>query len=154
LRLFRRSDGTEAPQPAAVLLASTGVPFGRASIERARELAGAEAVAVLSTARLYGFGLGLPNPGLMPSRKERDEQRAIVQAALDTLEGHNLPADGQVTVTRHPAATIVRAARLRRVRHVVLEVPRTGGLRRFVEGDPVAVVRRRLGASVSVHVVT
>ncbi|MDQ3104000.1 MAG: hypothetical protein M3Q87_02030, partial [Actinomycetota bacterium] len=89
----------------------------------------------------------------MPSRKERDDQRAIVQAALDALERDDLPADGQVTVTRHPAATIVRAARWRRVRHVVLEVPPIGRLRRFVEGDPVSTVRRRLGPSVGVHVV-
>ncbi len=142
----------QTAEPAVVLLASTGVPFGRATVDLARELAGTETVAVLSTARLYGSALGLPNPGLMPTLKEREAQHAIVKAAMDALERDDVPTDGQVTVTRNPTRTIVRAARRRGVRHVVLEAPSVRGLRRFVEGDSVSTVRRRLGSAVDVHV--
>lgn len=149
---WRRARGLPPTEPAAVLLASTGVPFGHNTVERARELAGSKPVAVVSTVRLHGSALGLPNPGLMPTRKERDAQQAIVRAAIESLERGDVSADGQVTVTRNPASTIVRAARRRGVRHVVLQVPSTSRLRRFVEGDPVASIRRRLGSAVSVHV--
>ncbi len=84
------------PQPttsATVLLASSGSPFSRAAVRRARELAGGGPVAVLSILKVYGSQFGLPNPGLLPSRREREEQLEIVQRAITDLEGRGCTAD-------------------------------------------------------------
>lgn len=127
-----------------MLLASTGVPFAEEDLQRCAALAGAAPIAVLSIARLHGSAFGLPNPGLMPTKKDRERQRDIVAAAIRTLERGGRQVDGQVVVTRNPAKTIARAARRRGVQHVVMAAPAQGGLRRLLEGDPVAGVRRRL----------
>lgn len=127
-----------------MLLASTGVPFTDEDLRSCAELAGAAPVAVLSIARLHGSAFGLPNPGLMPTRKDREQQRDLVAAAVRVLERAGRQVDGQVVVTRNPAKTIARAARRRGVRHVVMAAPAQSRLRRLLEGDPVAGVRRRL----------
>src|SRR5258708_32996572 len=87
------------PQPtssAGVLLASSGAPFSRAAIRRACELAAGQPVAVLSILKVYGSTFGLPNPGLMPTKRERDEQYAIVRQAMGAVERRGGTADGQV----------------------------------------------------------
>ena len=78
----RRRWDRQPTAPAGVLLASSGAPFSSAAIRRARELAAGEPVAVLSILKVYGSSFGLPNPGLMPNRRERDEQYAIVRRAI------------------------------------------------------------------------
>jgi nucleotide-binding universal stress UspA family protein len=133
-----------------VLLASTGVPFTDEDIQRCASLAGHSPVTVLSVARLHGSAFGLPNPGLMPTRRDREEQRAIVATAVRALERGDRRVDGQVVITRNPAKTIARAARRLQVEHVVLAAPPQGRLRRLVEGDPVAGVRRRLRSAATV----
>ena len=127
-----------------MLLASTAGPFTEEDRRSCAELAGAAPVAVLSVARLHGSAFGLPNPGLMPTRKDREQQRDLVAAAVRVLEREGRLVDGQVVVTRNPAKTIARAARRRGVQHVVLAAPPQSRLRRLLEGDPVAGVRRRL----------
>jgi nucleotide-binding universal stress UspA family protein len=67
-------------------------------------------VHVLLVARIWGTGLGLPHPGLLPSRKEMAEAREKVDAAIRQLEKHGLEVDGQVIGTRRPAKVIVREA--------------------------------------------
>jgi nucleotide-binding universal stress UspA family protein len=128
----------------AVLLASTGVPFSEQDLRSCAELAGAGPVAVLSIARLHGSAFGLPNPGLMPTRKDRERQRDIVADAVRVLERGGRRVDGQVVITRNPAKTIARAARRRGVHDVVLAAAPQSRVRRLLEGDPVAGVRRRL----------
>jgi nucleotide-binding universal stress UspA family protein len=135
------------PQPtaqAAVLLATTGEPFSKAAIRRARELAGREPVAVLFILKVYGSQFGLPNPGLLPTRKERDEGYAVVQRAITSLQGQGGTADGQLAATRSAGRTIARVARVRNVRHVVMDDREQSGVGRFVQGSVVATVRRRL----------
>lgn len=127
-----------------MLLASTGVPFTPQEIRRCAALAGESPVAVLSVARLHGSAFGLPNPGLMPTKKDRENQRDIVAAAVRSLERGGRQVDGTVVITRNPAKTIAGAARRRAVQHVVLAAPVQSRLRRVLEGDPVAGVRRRL----------
>ena len=39
-------------------------------------------VAVVTIARIYGSSMGLPNPGLMPTRKEMEAQKSQVEKAL------------------------------------------------------------------------
>lgn len=133
-----------------MLLASTGVPFTDEEIRQCASLAGRSAVTVLSVARLHGSAFGLPNPGLMPTRQERERQRTIVAAAIRALERDGRRVDGQVVITRNPAKTIARAALRLRVQHVVLAAPVQGRLRRFVEGDPANGVRRRLRSAATV----
>src|SRR5258708_35650997 len=82
------------PQPtssAGVLLASSGAPFSQAAVRRACELAAGQPVAVLSILRVYGSTFGLPNPGLMPTRREREEQLKIVGKAIGELERRGGP---------------------------------------------------------------
>lgn len=133
-----------------MLLASTGVPFTAEEVRRCASLAGRSPVTVLSVARLHGTAFGLPNPGLMPTRKEREEQLDIVSTAVRALERGGRQVDGQVVITRNPAKTIARAASRLRVEHVVLAAPAQGRLRRFVEGDAVSGLRRRLRSDVTI----
>ena len=135
------------PQPtaaAAVLLASSGAPFSRAAVRRAYELAGGQPVAVLSILKVYGSTFGLPNPGLMPTRREREEQLAIVQKAIGELERRGCTADGQIAATRSAGRMIAKVARIRQVRYVVMDASQTTGVRQVIEGSVPAIVRRRL----------
>lgn len=88
--------------------------------------------------------MGLPNPGLLPTRKEMDEQRALVAKAIEELEQAGLEAWGQVAATRRYAKTIAQAAAARGVEHVLVVTPKTPAWRRFVEGDTARDVRRRV----------
>ena len=130
--------------PAAVLLASTGSQISRAAVRRAHELAVGEPVAVLSILKIYGSSFGLPNPGLMPTRREREEQLDVVSRAIKQLEGMGGTVDGQVAATRSAGRTIAKVARTRHVRYVVMDTPTTTGVRKIIEGEITNIVRRRL----------
>ena len=135
------------PQPtsaAAVLLASSGSPFSRAAVRRAHELAAGEPVAVLSIVKVYGSQFGLPNPGLMPTRREQEEQVTVVRRAIEALEQRGCTADGQVAATRSAGRMIAKVARARNVRYVVMDSPTATGVRRIIEGELTGIVRRRL----------
>jgi hypothetical protein len=140
----RRRWDPQPTTPATVLLASSGSPFSRAAVRRARELAGGGPVAVLSILKVYGSQFGLPNPGLLPSRREREEQLAIVQRAITDLEGRGCTADGQVAATRSAGRTIARVAQARHVRYVVMDALPASGVRKVIEGELTNIVRRRL----------
>jgi nucleotide-binding universal stress UspA family protein len=135
------------PQPtaeAAVLLASPGTPFSRAAVRRARELADGQPVAVLSILKIYGSTFGLPNPGLLPTRREREEQLKIVNQAIALLERGGCTVDGQVAATRSAGRTIAKVARTRQVRYVVMDNSPATGVRKIIEGELANIVRRRL----------
>ena len=140
----RRRFDPQPTTPAAVLLASSGPPFSRAAVRRARELAGGGPVAVLSILKVYGSQFGLPNPGLLPTRREREEQLAIVQRAITDLEGRGCSADGQVAATRSAGRTIAKVAKARHVRYVVMDAQPDTGVRKIIEGELTNIVRRRL----------
>lgn len=129
------------------MLASTGVAFSdnaiRAAAEGAR-ITGNYPVAVVSVARLHGYALGLPNPGLLPTRAEKQEQERIVEAAIHRLQRWAVPADGQVVITRNPGKSIARIARRRSAQTVIVQQARTSRLRRVVEGDVGSSLRRRV----------
>lgn len=149
----RRRFDSQPTAAAAVLLASPGAPFSRAAMRRARELAGAEPVAVLSILKVYGSSFGLPNPGLMPTRKERDEQLAIVRRAITELERRGCTADGQIATTRSAGRTIAKVARARQVRYVVMDSVSASGVRKIIEGEITNIVRRRLGDTAMLELV-
>jgi nucleotide-binding universal stress UspA family protein len=67
-------------------------------------------VRVLSIARVHGVAFGFPNPGLMPTRQELNEQRDIVQSAIKRLKKRGLPATGRVLGTRKATKRIVEEA--------------------------------------------
>ena len=115
--LFGRRNWDKAPAaPAGVLLASAGTPFSGAAVRRACELSAGQPVAVLTILKVYGSSFGLPNPGLLPTRRERDEQYAIVRRAIAAVERRGGTADGQIAATRSAGRTIAKVARRRRVR--------------------------------------
>jgi hypothetical protein len=150
----RRRWDPQPTAPAAVLLASTGSPFSRAALRRAHELAVGEPVAVLTILKVYGSSFGLPNPGLMPTRREREEQLAVVSKAIKQLEGMGGTVDGQVAATRSAARTIAKVARTRQVRYVVMDTPTTTGVRRIIEGELTGIVRRRLQNGTTLELVS
>jgi len=150
----RRGWDRQPTAPAGVLLASPGAPFSSAAIRRACQLAAGEPVAVLSILKVYGSAFGLPNPGLMPTRRERDEQYANVRRAIAAVERRGGTADGQITATRSAGRTIAKVARSRNVRYVVMDDGEKTGLRRIAEGAVTATVRRRLAGRAELELVT
>ena len=151
--LFGRQGWDKAPaEPTGVLLASASTPFSGAAVRRAWELAAGEPIAVLTILRVYGSSFG-PNPGLLPTRRERDEQYTIVRRAIAAVERRGGTADGQITATRSAGRTIAKAARRRRVRYVVMDDSAPSGVRRVTEGAVTATVRRRLGDGATLELV-
>src|SRR5262249_2377437 len=149
----RRRFDPQPTSPAAVLLASSGSPFSKAAVRRAYELAGGEPVALRSILKVYGSQFGLPNPGLLPTRRERDEQLAVVRRAINALEQRGCTADGQVAATRSAGRTIAKVARARQVRYVVMDSPTATGVRKIIEGELTTIVRRRLRDRATLHLV-
>lgn len=149
----RRKWDRPPTEPARVLLASPGAPFSSAAIRRACQLAAGEPVAVLSILKVYGSTFGLPNPGLLPNQREREEQYAIVKRAITAVERRGGTADGQITATRSAGRTIAKAARRRNVRYVVMDDRDTGGLSRLTEGAVTATVRRGLAGRAELELV-
>ena len=130
-----------------MVLASTGAPFSDAALRAAADAARATpdgGLAVVSIARLHGYALGMPNPGLLPTPREKAAQADVVDAAIRRLRGWGLAADGQVIVTRNAAKAIAGVARRRAAGHVVLQAGAGSRLRRLVEGDAGKGLTRRL----------
>jgi nucleotide-binding universal stress UspA family protein len=134
-----------------VLIATVGVPIPPDVIRRAVELSGGRPVAVVSIARIYGSSFGLPNPGLLPTRTEMDEQLALVNKAINRLERAGVEAWGQVATTRRFAKTIAQAARAREVDHVLVVTSEVARWRQVIEGDVARDVRRRIGKEMEVE---
>ena len=152
---FRRAKWDAQPtQSSAVLIATVGITIPPAVITRAVQLSGGRPVAVVAIARIYGYSLGLPSPGLLPTPKEMDEQLALVAKAIARLEGRGVEAWGQVASTRRYARTIAQAARARGVDHVLVVAPEAPRWRRLVEGDTARDVRRRIGQEAEVEGIT
>jgi nucleotide-binding universal stress UspA family protein len=151
---FRRSKWDKQPtQSSSVLIATVGIPIPKAVIRRAVHLSEGDPVAIVSIARIYGSSLGLPNPGLLPTRKELDDQRDLVNAAIGRLERAGVEAWGQVASTRRYGKTIAQAARARGVDHVLVVTPDSPRWRVLIEGDVARDVARRIGRDVVVEAV-
>lgn len=98
-----------------VLIASDGRPIPRRVIDSAVELAtsGTErkaSVHVFSVARIYGTSLGMPMPGLLPTRQEWDVQRELVAEAVRALKRRGLRSEGHVVATRNATKNILKTA--------------------------------------------
>jgi hypothetical protein len=144
---FRRRRWDEQPAaPCDVLLASDGRhDFSSRAVARAAALAGdGGRVAVVTIAKIYGSSYGLPNPGLLPTKRELAERREWVEGAIRTLQQEGAVADGQIASTRRATKKLAAIARLRSPRVVVIDETPETGLRRLVEGDVGAELRRKL----------
>ena len=109
----RSSPPTEEPaRLERILLASEGRPITDAAIDRAAELAhpATASVRVFSIARVHGVAFGMQTPGLLPTKKEWDEQRQIVGRAVKRLERKGIEADGHVVGTRNSTKRILKEA--------------------------------------------
>jgi nucleotide-binding universal stress UspA family protein len=149
----RRRFDPQPTAPAAVLLATSGEPFSKAAIRRAHELAAGEPVAVLAILKVYGSQFGLPNPGLMPTRREREEQYEVVRRAIAQLERRGGTADGQITATRSAGRTIAKVASARKVRYVVMDDHEQSGVSRVIQGSVTGTVRRKLASGTELELV-
>jgi nucleotide-binding universal stress UspA family protein len=95
-----------------ILLASEGRAISDAAIARVIELArpARASVRVFSIARVHGVAFGMPNPGLLPTKKEWRDQREIVAKAIRRLERKGIEAEGHVVGTRNAAKSILKEA--------------------------------------------
>jgi nucleotide-binding universal stress UspA family protein len=95
-----------------ILLASEGRPISDAAVERVIALAiesGASAH-VFSIARIHGVSFGMQTPGLLPTKAEWAEQRAIVARAIQRLKRRGIAAEGHVLGTRKATKKILEEA--------------------------------------------
>jgi nucleotide-binding universal stress UspA family protein len=95
-----------------ILLASEGRVIPDAAIARVVELASRSgaSVHVFSIARVHGVSFGMPNPGLLPTKREWDQQRELVESAVKRLRRKGLEASGHVLGTRKSTKAIVGEA--------------------------------------------
>lgn len=105
-------EGERLHQFERILLASEGRAIPDAAIARVVELAltSGASVRVFSIARVHGVAFGLPNPGLVPTKREWAEQREIVAGAVKRLTRKGLQADGEVLGTRKATSRIIKEA--------------------------------------------
>jgi hypothetical protein len=151
----RRKFDKQPTQSAGVLIAAPfGDPIPRSALKLAVGLSGGDPVAVVTIARIYGSAMGLPNPGLMPTRKEMAEQKSQVEWAIRQLEKSGAEAWGQVAASRKPIKTIVEAAKARGVRDVVVvRKPQEKRWREVIEGDIAKDIAKKLGPDIHLEVV-
>lgn len=149
--------GDSPPGPssgAPILVASTGQPFDRRVLDRASELArqnGTSVIRVLSTARVYGTGLGLQHPGLFPTKQEWQAQADIVGDAVRILKRAGFNAKGRVVGTRHPSKAITNEAVNTECTAIVIGGRPVSRWQTLLWQDEVGLLRRR--AKLPVHVV-
>jgi nucleotide-binding universal stress UspA family protein len=92
-----------------VLLASEGRPFEDDVVDLAASLVHPRTgrVRVLTIARLWGTGLGIPHPGLRPNKSEMAVHEDNVRQAIRRLKASGLRADGHIITTRKPYKAIL-----------------------------------------------
>ncbi len=139
-----------------ILLASEGREIPKRAIDAAAKLARDEgrSVHVFSIARVWGTSLGLPNPGLLPTKQEWDEQRALVDRAVRALERAGVEAHGHVLATRKATKRIVGEAERLECQAIVMaaDPPRNRLFGDLLWSQEAYRVRRR--ARMPVHLVT
>jgi len=100
------------------MIASEGRPITASVLDLAMKIAASgderkASVLVFSVARIYGSSLGLPTPGLLPTRPEWETQRGQVEKAVRTLKKHGFRAEARVVATRNPVKHILGTAKTR-----------------------------------------
>jgi nucleotide-binding universal stress UspA family protein len=164
--LGRRGGGApdasaEPPDPEtlevnAVLLASEDRDISPEAISLAAKIAerSKAPVHVLVIARIWGTSFGFPNPGLMPNKREWEEQRKKAELAVRALKGWGLESEGHVLGTRNATKKILQEAQLHRCGAIVMGADEPKGrLRGNMDWsqEPYRVRRR---ADIPVYLVT
>ena len=113
LASVREQDPPDTGPFERILLASEGRAISDAAVARVLELLDRDAsVYVLSIARVHGVAFGLPNPGLLPTKREWDEEREMVRKVVKRLKRKGIEADGRVIGTRNATKKIVEEAKI------------------------------------------
>jgi hypothetical protein len=107
-------------------------------------------VTVVLPLKIHGYSLGMPNPGLMPTKRERAAAEEAIALTVRRLRRAGIDVDGQIVVTRHAHRAITGIVRRRGATTVLLEDATASRLRRFLEGDLHRLLSRRLGPTVVV----
>jgi nucleotide-binding universal stress UspA family protein len=155
---LRRPSAPEqgAAQPGCILLATEGREISAAAIELAARLAREHGcrVQVLAVVRVWGSSYGFPNPGLLPNKKEWDEQRAVSAAAVKALRARGIDATAQVLATRKATKRILGAVSRFGCAAIVMaaDAPRNRIVADMMWSQEPYRVKRR--AKVPVHLVT
>lgn len=144
---MRRRGDPQPTTPCTVVVVIDGVTRPELLARAAAAARSAERpplVAVVAVARILGSSLGLPHPGLLPTAAERQERVRAVEQSIAWLRRQGIAADGQVALTRRPGRTVRRIVRARGAAAVLIGQSGSGRgrLRRLLEGDTVAEVRR------------
>jgi nucleotide-binding universal stress UspA family protein len=107
------ADSQRAETYERILLASEGRSITDAAIRRVIELADPDGatVRVFVLARIHGVSFGMPNPGLLPTKRELAERRKTVERAIKRLKKKGIDADGHVVGTRKSTKRILQEAR-------------------------------------------
>ena len=82
-------------------------------------------ITVLGIARIYGTSLGLPHPGLQPTRLEWEQLRTHVEGAADTLRRNGFEVRVALTRSRNTSKMIARWVIAKNF-HAVLAPPASG----------------------------
>lgn len=135
-----------------ILLATEGRPLSKSVVAHALKLAqerGAR-VHVLAIARVHGVALGLPNPGLLPTKREWADREETVRRAIARLRRKGIDADGQVVGTRKAAQRICQEADTRECDAIVMgaDPDRNRVLAEFYWSQEPQRVKRKARASV------
>ena len=93
-----------------------------------------------------------PNPGLMPTARERATADKAITATVNRLRRACVDVDGDIVVTRHAHRATPRIGRRRGATTGVLvgHILIAGVLRRFLAGGAAPASGHRLGRSVTV----
>ncbi len=100
--------------------------------------------------RIHGYAFGLPNPGLLPTARERSAAEDAITATVRQLRRSGVDVDGEIVVTRHAHRAVAAVVRRRGARSVLVEQETATRARRLVEGDLLRQVARRVGPDVVV----
>jgi nucleotide-binding universal stress UspA family protein len=120
------ASGDPGRRYARILLASEGRPFSDAAIAAVVAIAAPGAyVRVFSVARIHGVAFGMPNPGLLPTKREWADQRDAVASAIKRLKRRRLTADGHVVGTRNATKMILKEATDHRCQAIVMGADRS-----------------------------
>jgi len=153
---FAEPPDPDSLQLEGVLLASEDRDISPEAIALAGKIAerSKAPVHVLVIARIWGTSFGFPNPGLMPNKREWDEQHKKAELAVRTLEDWGLEADGHVLGTRNAAKKIVEMARVQDCGAIVMtaDEPRNRLVGNMIWSQEPYRVRRR--ADIPVYLVT
>ena len=148
-----RRPGGEPPDPALVVIVSTGETIPASAVSRAVALSEGMPVGVVSVARIQGSAASSPG-AQFPEPEEMGTHRAVVAGALARIERAGCAGWGQAGASRRPGRAIARVARERGARHVVIVVPARPRWRRLAAGEMIRELTKRVAAGTTIETVS